>query len=166
MSHQQTGFTLVFLRLVMCWQSASSQSRHEVTYLHWIYWSQLMCSLLKQVDLKVWFQHDYPFQLTRKWKYYSVTWIVHQTLKLYQDCTYPISSFDFIVCYHVFLFFFQDLLLVILLKCGKKEPNSEARCIALCSLSIFLYEELVHATFHSRMKDALNVLLVSLKVSI
>ncbi|PIK53542.1 putative ral GTPase-activating protein subuni t alpha-1 [Apostichopus japonicus] len=58
----------------------------------------------------------------------------------------------------------KDLLLGILLKCGKKEPNSEARCIALCSLSIFLYEELVHATFHSRMKDALNVLLVSLKV--
>ncbi|XP_071832893.1 ral GTPase-activating protein subunit alpha-1-like isoform X4 [Apostichopus japonicus] len=59
----------------------------------------------------------------------------------------------------------KDLLLGILLKCGKKEPNSEARCIALCSLSIFLYEELVHATFHSRMKDALNVLLVSLKFS-
>lgn len=52
----------------------------------------------------------------------------------------------------------------VLLKWGKKEPNCEARCIALCSLGIFLYEELVHVTYHQRMKEAITVLLASLKV--
>ncbi|XP_071509719.1 ral GTPase-activating protein subunit alpha-1-like [Diadema antillarum] len=57
----------------------------------------------------------------------------------------------------------KDHLITILLKCGKKEPNCEARCIALCGLGIFVYEELVHTTFHPRVKEAINVLLASLK---
>ncbi|XP_072030810.1 ral GTPase-activating protein subunit alpha-1-like [Amphiura filiformis] len=57
----------------------------------------------------------------------------------------------------------KDHLASVLLKWGKKEPNCEARCIALCSLGIFLYEELVHVTYHQRMKEAITVLLASLK---
>ncbi|XP_030854676.1 ral GTPase-activating protein subunit alpha-1 isoform X3 [Strongylocentrotus purpuratus] len=57
----------------------------------------------------------------------------------------------------------KDHLISILLKCGKKEPNCEARCIALCGLGIFVYEELAHTTFHPRIKEAINVLLASLK---
>ena len=60
----------------------------------------------------------------------------------------------------------QDHLASVLLMWGKKEPNCEARCIALCSLGIFLYEELVHVTYHQRMKEAIQVLLASLKVGV
>ncbi|XP_033639628.1 ral GTPase-activating protein subunit alpha-2-like isoform X1 [Asterias rubens] len=57
----------------------------------------------------------------------------------------------------------KDHLIKALLKCSRKEPMSEARCIALCSLGIFLYEEVSHATFHPRTRDAISVLLASLK---
>lgn len=38
------------------------------------------------------------------------------------------------------------------------------RCVALCSLGIWLCEELAHGTKHSQIKDALNVICVTLKV--
>lgn len=39
------------------------------------------------------------------------------------------------------------------------------RCVALCSLGIWLCEELAHETHHPQIKDALNVICVTLKVS-
>ena len=50
-----------------------------------------------------------------------------------------------------------------LLKAGKKEPNGLARCIALSSLGTFVYRELVHQTYHPKLKDAIIVLLAALK---
>lgn len=40
------------------------------------------------------------------------------------------------------------------------------RCVALCSLGIWLCEELTHGTQHPQIKDALNVICVTLKVSL
>lgn len=40
------------------------------------------------------------------------------------------------------------------------------RCVALCSLGIWLCEELAHGTQHPQIKDALNVICVTLKVSL
>jgi hypothetical protein len=59
----------------------------------------------------------------------------------------------------------QDHILSILLKCGKREPAGLARCIALSSLGIYLYQELTHETFHPKFKEAMNVLLLALRVS-
>ena len=53
-----------------------------------------------------------------------------------------------------------------LLKAGKKEPAGLARCIAISSLGIFLYEELSHGTMHQKSKETINVLLATLRVSI
>ena len=39
------------------------------------------------------------------------------------------------------------------------------RCVALCSLGIWICEELVHESHHPQIKEALNVICVSLKVS-
>lgn len=39
------------------------------------------------------------------------------------------------------------------------------RCVALCSLGIWLCEELANGTQHPQIKDALNVICVTLKVS-
>ncbi|XP_078672848.1 ral GTPase-activating protein subunit alpha-1-like isoform X2 [Branchiostoma floridae x Branchiostoma belcheri] len=57
----------------------------------------------------------------------------------------------------------KDHIVIILLKSGKKEPNVQARCTVLSCLGIYLYEELAHNTHHPKMKDAINVLLASLK---
>ncbi|XP_038071739.1 ral GTPase-activating protein subunit alpha-1-like [Patiria miniata] len=57
----------------------------------------------------------------------------------------------------------KDHLIKALIKCSRKEPMCEARCIALCSLGIFLYEEMAHVTFHPRTREAISVLLASLK---
>ena len=53
-----------------------------------------------------------------------------------------------------------------LLKAGKKEPAGLARCIAISSLGIFLYEELSHGTMHQKSKETINVLLATLRVRI
>lgn len=59
----------------------------------------------------------------------------------------------------------------ILLKCGKREPAGLARCIALSSLGIYLYQELSNPPnakgqrlFHPKMPEAINVLLLALRV--
>ena len=57
----------------------------------------------------------------------------------------------------------QDQVIAVLLKAGKKEPVGLARCIALCSLGMFVYRELVHETFHPKLKEAITVLLAALK---
>ncbi|KAG8560783.1 hypothetical protein GDO81_015128 [Engystomops pustulosus] len=47
--------------------------------------------------------------------------------------------------------------------CQEKEPSGPARCVALCSLGIWMCEELVNQTHHPQIKEALNVICVSLK---
>ncbi|XP_065822465.1 ral GTPase-activating protein subunit alpha-1 isoform X7 [Labrus bergylta] len=50
-----------------------------------------------------------------------------------------------------------------ILTSAREEPSAPARCVALCSLGIWMCEELVHGTQHPLIKDALNVLCVTLK---
>ncbi|XP_041668544.1 ral GTPase-activating protein subunit alpha-1 isoform X2 [Cheilinus undulatus] len=50
-----------------------------------------------------------------------------------------------------------------ILTSARDEPSAPARCVALCSLGIWMCEELVHGTQHPQIKDALNVLCVTLK---
>ncbi|XP_056151526.1 ral GTPase-activating protein subunit alpha-1 [Lampris incognitus] len=50
-----------------------------------------------------------------------------------------------------------------ILTSARDEPSAPARCVALCSLGIWLCEELVHGTKHPQIKDALNVICVTLK---
>uniref|UniRef100_S4RBX1 Ral GTPase activating protein catalytic subunit alpha 1 n=1 Tax=Petromyzon marinus TaxID=7757 RepID=S4RBX1_PETMA len=50
-----------------------------------------------------------------------------------------------------------------LLKSAKEEPSVSARCIALCNVGIWMCEELAHATKHSLIKEALNVIGATLK---
>lgn len=58
----------------------------------------------------------------------------------------------------------KDLVLNILLRCGKAEPTGQARCIALSSLGIFLHHTLSSASpQHPCAKEALNTLLLALK---
>ncbi|XP_041703937.2 ral GTPase-activating protein subunit alpha-1 isoform X3 [Coregonus clupeaformis] len=50
-----------------------------------------------------------------------------------------------------------------ILSSARDEPSAPARCVALCSLGIWLCEELVHGTQHPQIKEALNVVCVTLK---
>ncbi|KAK2826344.1 hypothetical protein Q5P01_020558 [Channa striata] len=50
-----------------------------------------------------------------------------------------------------------------ILTSARDEPSARARCGALCSLGIWLCEELAHETHHPQIKDALNVICVTLK---
>uniref|UniRef100_A0A6Q2XY88 Rap-GAP domain-containing protein n=1 Tax=Esox lucius TaxID=8010 RepID=A0A6Q2XY88_ESOLU len=50
-----------------------------------------------------------------------------------------------------------------ILSSARDEPSAPARSVALCSLGIWLCEELVHGTQHPQIKDALNVICVTLK---
>uniref|UniRef100_A0A8C1IQS3 Ral GTPase activating protein, alpha subunit 1 (catalytic) n=1 Tax=Cyprinus carpio TaxID=7962 RepID=A0A8C1IQS3_CYPCA len=51
-----------------------------------------------------------------------------------------------------------------ILTSARDEPSAPARCVALCSLGIWLCEELVHGTQHPQIKEALNVICVTLKL--
>ncbi|XP_037086533.1 ral GTPase-activating protein subunit alpha-1-like [Pollicipes pollicipes] len=57
----------------------------------------------------------------------------------------------------------KDSVVAALLRCGKREPSVTARCTALVSLAVYLYEELMHATGHDKVKDAIHILLSALK---
>ncbi|KAK6182371.1 hypothetical protein SNE40_010078 [Patella caerulea] len=50
-----------------------------------------------------------------------------------------------------------------LLVAGKREPAGLARCVAVSSIGIFLYEELTHGTLHPKIKDGIDILLAALK---
>ncbi|XP_064421029.1 ral GTPase-activating protein subunit alpha-1 isoform X2 [Latimeria chalumnae] len=50
-----------------------------------------------------------------------------------------------------------------LLSSAREEPSGPARCVALCSLGIWLCEELVSGAQHPQLKEALNVICVTLK---
>ncbi|XP_055494963.1 ral GTPase-activating protein subunit alpha-2 isoform X4 [Leucoraja erinacea] len=59
----------------------------------------------------------------------------------------------------------KDYLVNILMKNARNETCETARCIAMCSLGIWISEELVQCTNHGQVQDALNVLGVTLKFS-
>ncbi|XP_073338962.1 ral GTPase-activating protein subunit alpha-1 [Pagrus major] len=50
-----------------------------------------------------------------------------------------------------------------ILTSARDEPSAPARCVALCSLGIWLCEELARGTQHPLIKEALNVICVTLK---
>ncbi|XP_015209759.2 ral GTPase-activating protein subunit alpha-2 isoform X2 [Lepisosteus oculatus] len=59
----------------------------------------------------------------------------------------------------------KDYLINILLTIARNEPSEGARCIAICSLGVWICEELVQQTNHPNVRDAINVIGVTLKFS-
>ncbi|XP_077945154.1 ral GTPase-activating protein subunit alpha-1 isoform X2 [Gasterosteus aculeatus] len=57
----------------------------------------------------------------------------------------------------------KDHIIKTILTSAKDEPSAPARCVALCSLGIWMCEELAHGTQHTQIKEALNVICVTLK---
>ncbi|XP_029849633.3 ral GTPase-activating protein subunit alpha-1 [Ixodes scapularis] len=57
----------------------------------------------------------------------------------------------------------KERILGLLLKAGRSDPDGLARCNALCALAIFAYEELSHQTNHPRTREAIGVLLISIR---
>ncbi|EHB18832.1 250 kDa substrate of Akt [Heterocephalus glaber] len=57
----------------------------------------------------------------------------------------------------------KHYLINILLKNATEEPNECARCIAICSLGVWICEELMQRTWHPQVKEAINVVGVTLK---
>ncbi|XP_056151481.1 ral GTPase-activating protein subunit alpha-2 [Lampris incognitus] len=57
----------------------------------------------------------------------------------------------------------KDYLVNILLKTARNEHCEGARCIAVCSLGVWVCEELMQKNIHHQVKDAINVLGVTLK---
>ncbi|XP_023607274.1 ral GTPase-activating protein subunit alpha-1 isoform X3 [Myotis lucifugus] len=60
----------------------------------------------------------------------------------------------------------KELIIKTVLSSARDEPSGPARCVALCSLGIWICEELVHESHHPQIKEALNVICVSLKILI
>ncbi|KAM4770900.1 ral GTPase-activating protein subunit alpha-2 [Rhinophrynus dorsalis] len=57
----------------------------------------------------------------------------------------------------------KNCLIETLLKNARDEPTEGARCIAMCCLGVWICEELVQNTNHPQIKDAINVIGVTLK---
>ncbi|XP_078248545.1 ral GTPase-activating protein subunit alpha-1 isoform X15 [Pogona vitticeps] len=57
----------------------------------------------------------------------------------------------------------KELIVKTILSSAREEPSGPARCVALCSLGIWICEELVHESHHPQIKEALNVICASLK---
>lgn len=57
----------------------------------------------------------------------------------------------------------KEMVVGILIRAGRYEPTGIARCIALSALGMFVYRELSNATFHPKIKDAINILLLALR---
>ncbi|XP_066869908.1 ral GTPase-activating protein subunit alpha-2 isoform X9 [Kogia breviceps] len=57
----------------------------------------------------------------------------------------------------------KHYLINILLKSATEEPNECARCIAICSLGVWICEELAQGTNHPQLREAINVIGVTLK---
>nr|XP_006117755.1 ral GTPase-activating protein subunit alpha-1 isoform X6 [Pelodiscus sinensis] len=57
----------------------------------------------------------------------------------------------------------KEITIKTVLNSAREEPSGPARCVALCSLGIWICEELVHESHHPQIKEALNVICVSLK---
>ncbi|XP_033736327.1 ral GTPase-activating protein subunit alpha-1-like isoform X2 [Pecten maximus] len=58
---------------------------------------------------------------------------------------------------------FKEQVINTLLRAGKKEPAGLARCVAVSTIGIFLYEELSHGTLHPKLNEAVTVLLGALR---
>ncbi|XP_059978375.1 ral GTPase-activating protein subunit alpha-2 isoform X2 [Lagenorhynchus albirostris] len=58
----------------------------------------------------------------------------------------------------------KHYLISILLKNATEEPNESARCIAICSLGVWICEELAQGTNHPQLREAVNVIGVTLKI--
>ncbi|XP_057358659.1 ral GTPase-activating protein subunit alpha-2 isoform X1 [Manis pentadactyla] len=58
----------------------------------------------------------------------------------------------------------KHYLINILLKNATEEPNECARCIAICSLGVWICEELAQCTSHPQLKEAVNLIGVTLKL--
>jgi len=43
---------------------------------------------------------------------------------------------------------------------------SASSCVRVCALGIYIYEELSHGTMHSKIRDAVEAILDSVKVSL
>uniref|UniRef100_A0A8D0DY11 Ral GTPase activating protein catalytic subunit alpha 2 n=1 Tax=Salvator merianae TaxID=96440 RepID=A0A8D0DY11_SALMN len=59
----------------------------------------------------------------------------------------------------------KSYLINVLLRNAANEPSEASRCLALCCLGLWICEELVQHTNHPQVKDAINVLGVTLKFS-
>ncbi|XP_075723162.1 ral GTPase-activating protein subunit alpha-1 isoform X3 [Rhipicephalus microplus] len=57
----------------------------------------------------------------------------------------------------------KELIVDLLLKAGKSDPDGVARCTAICALGMFAYEELSHQTGHPKAREAIGVLLLSIR---
>lgn len=57
----------------------------------------------------------------------------------------------------------KDHVVNILLRSGKSETAGVARCIALSSLGLFLYQEFCYGSTHPKVKEAVNTLLLALR---
>ena len=55
--------------------------------------------------------------------------------------------------------------MALVLKSAKREATSVGRCVAISSLALYTYCQLSHGTGHSKIKEAIAVLLAVLKVS-
>jgi hypothetical protein len=51
------------------------------------------------------------------------------------------------------------------MRCCRRELTGVARCIALSSIAMFVYKELNYKSLHRTIPEAVNVLLLSLKVT-
>uniref|UniRef100_A0A9J8C0S6 Ral GTPase activating protein catalytic subunit alpha 2 n=1 Tax=Cyprinus carpio carpio TaxID=630221 RepID=A0A9J8C0S6_CYPCA len=60
----------------------------------------------------------------------------------------------------------KDYLVNILLKTARNETCEGARCVAICSLGLWVCEELRQTETHHQVKDAINVLGVTLKLMV
>jgi hypothetical protein len=58
----------------------------------------------------------------------------------------------------------RDYVFTLLLRFGKMEQSGRARCIALSSIGFFMCEELRQGQAHPKMREAISVLLMSLRV--
>ncbi|XP_044013466.1 ral GTPase-activating protein subunit alpha-1 isoform X2 [Aphidius gifuensis] len=59
----------------------------------------------------------------------------------------------------------RELILTILLRSCRREPTGVARCLALSSISMFVYRELSLKTKHPRVPEAVTVLLQALRAT-
>uniref|UniRef100_M3YXV4 Ral GTPase activating protein catalytic alpha subunit 1 n=1 Tax=Mustela putorius furo TaxID=9669 RepID=M3YXV4_MUSPF len=57
----------------------------------------------------------------------------------------------------------KELIIKTVLSSASMSVSGHAKCVALCSLGIWICEELVHESHHPQIKEALNVICVSLK---
>nr|XP_016846947.1 PREDICTED: ral GTPase-activating protein subunit alpha-1 isoform X5 [Anolis carolinensis] len=57
----------------------------------------------------------------------------------------------------------KEVIIKTILSSAREEPSGPARCVALCSLGIWICEELMHESHHPQIKEALNVICASLK---